>query len=435
MQTNIAKKSIINIITLGCSKNVVDSEWIGTQLTTSVQKVQYDHTKKSDIVIINTCGFIEDAKTESINTILEYAQQKQQGKIKQLFVTGCLVSRYKTELQKNIPEVDDWYTNIEMGLLLKELNPDFKKELFKKRLLSTPKHYAYVKISEGCNRTCTFCAIPLIRGKHISRQMEEILEEIEKLAQQGVKEIMLIAQELTYYGLDIFKKRMLANLLENIAAIQNIKRIRLHYAYPNNFPFEILEVMNKYDTICKYLDMPIQHVSNHLLQAMKRQTTKEEIEQTLTKIKAIIPDICLRTTLIVGFPGETQDDVNELQYFLEKYQFDRVGIFTYSPEEGTAAFEKGDTISQQEKQKRKEQLMLAQQQISYEKNKTKIGKTINAIIDKKEVGIYIGRSEQDSPEVDNEIIIRSTKNLKIGDILPIKITKAYDYDLEGEVAE
>ncbi|MGL6022897.1 MAG: radical SAM protein, partial [Chitinophagaceae bacterium] len=270
MQTNISKKLIINVITLGCSKNIVDSERMGTQLKTVNLQVQYDNIKKSDIVIINTCGFIEDSKVESIKTILEYAEQKKQQKIKQLFVAGCLVSRYKNELKQDIPEVDGWYTNIEMELLIKELNPDYRKELFQNRLLSTPSHYAYVKISEGCNRTCAFCAIPLIRGKHISRNVENIVQEISQLVNQGVKEIILIAQELTYYGLDIYKKRMLSILLEKVANIQGIKRIRLHYAYPNNFPFEILEVMNKYESICNYLDMPIQHISNHLLEGMKR---------------------------------------------------------------------------------------------------------------------------------------------------------------------
>ncbi|MGL4347548.1 MAG: 30S ribosomal protein S12 methylthiotransferase RimO [Chitinophagaceae bacterium] len=431
MQTNISKKLIINVITLGCSKNIVDSERMGTQLKTVNQQVQYDNIKKSDIVIINTCGFIEDSKVESIKTILEYAEQKKQQKIKQLFVAGCLVSRYKNELKQDIPEVDGWYTNIEMELLIKELNPDYRKELFQNRLLSTPSHYAYVKISEGCNRTCAFCAIPLIRGKHISRNVENIVQEISQLVNQGVKEIILIAQELTYYGLDIYKKRMLSILLEKVANIQGIKRIRLHYAYPNNFPFEILEVMNKYESICNYLDMPIQHISNHLLEGMKRQTTKEEIEHTIQKIRAIIPNICLRTTLIVGFPGETQEDVDELQKFLEKYRFDRVGIFTYSHEEGTSAFQEKDTLSTQEKQQRKEQLMLAQQQISYEKNKAKIGMIISVMIDRKEAGVYLGRSEFDSPEVDNEIIIRTKNKLKIGEILPVKIIQAYDYDLEG----
>ena len=426
----------VNIITLGCSKNLVDSEVISGQLASSNIDVVHENKKKDHgIVIINTCGFIDKAKEESINTILEQVQLKKNGRIKKVYVTGCLSERYRNELEKEIPEVDAWFGTLELPLLLNKLNADYKKELIGERLLSTPEHYAYVKISEGCNRTCAFCAIPLMRGKHISKPMEELVKEVENLVQKGVKEIMLIAQELTYYGLDIYKKRALPELLNKLADIEGLEWIRLHYAYPTKFPLEILPVIRKRKNICKYLDIPLQHASNKMLESMKRNITREEMIDLIKKIREEIPGICLRTTFIAGFPGETKKDVEELKNFIEEMQFDRVGIFQYSHEENTTAFELDDNVSPKEKQKRAEEIMEIQQEISLLKNMEKIGKVFKVIVDKKEAGRYLGRTEFDSAEVDNEVIIHSNKKLTIGSFVNVKITKAYDYDLEGEVVE
>ncbi len=386
MKTKL-KKDKVNIITLGCSKNMVDSEVLSGQLAAADINVLHE-SKKLDhnIVVVNTCGFIDKAKEESINTILEQVELKKRGKLDKVYVTGCLSERYKQNLEDEIPEVDAFFGTMELPFLLKKFDVDYKAELLGERLLSTPNHYAYLKISEGCNRTCSFCAIPLMRGKHISRSIESLVEEAKKLVSRGVKEIMLIAQELTYYGLDIYKKRELPKLLHALADIPGLEWIRLHYAYPSKFPMEIIDAMKESENICNYLDMPLQHASNKMLKAMKRQITREEMEDIIGEIKYKIPGICLRTTLIAGFPGETQDDVEELKTFLKKIEFDRVGIFTYSHEENTSAYDLIDNISGEEKESRAQEIMEVQQEISFKKNEEKIGKTFKVIIDKKEAG-------------------------------------------------
>ena len=433
MRTKL-KKDKVNIITLGCSKNMVDSEVLSGQLAASDVDVLHE-SKKLDhnIVVINTCGFIDKAKEESINTILEQVELKKRGKLDKVYVTGCLSERYKQNLEDEIPEVDAFFGTMELPFLLKKFDVDYKAELVGERLLSTPNHYAYLKISEGCNRTCSFCAIPLMRGKHISRSIESLVDEAKKLVQRGVKEIMLIAQELTYYGLDIYKKRELPKLLHALADIPGLEWIRLHYAYPSKFPMEIIDAMKERENICNYLDMPLQHASNKMLKAMKRQITREEMEDIIGEIKYKIPGICLRTTLIAGFPGETQDDVEELKTFLQKIEFDRVGIFTYSHEENTSAYELEDNIDEEVKEQRAQEIMEVQQEISFKKNEEKIGKIFKVIIDKKEAGRYLGRTEFDSVEVDNEVIVHSTTKLSPGDFVNVKITNAFDYDLEGEL--
>jgi ribosomal protein S12 methylthiotransferase len=428
------KKDKVNIITLGCSKNMVDSEVLSGQLAAADFDVQHE-SKKLDhnIVVVNTCGFIDLAKEESINTILEQVELKKRGKLDKVYVTGCLSERYKQNLEEEIPEVDAFFGTMELPFLLRKFDVDYKAELVGERVLSTPNHYAYLKISEGCNRTCSFCAIPLMRGKHVSRPIESLVQEAKLLVSRGVKEIMLIAQELTYYGLDIYKKRELPKLLGLLSDIPGLEWIRLHYAYPSKFPMEIIDAMKERENICNYLDMPLQHASNRMLKAMKRQITREEMEDIIGEIKYKIPEICLRTTLIAGFPGETQDDVEELKLFLKKMEFDRVGIFTYSHEENTSAFNLENNVNEEEKERRAQEIMDVQQEISYQKNEAKIGKTFKVIIDKKEAGKYLGRTEFDSVEVDNEVIINSEKKLNPGDFVNVKITKAYDYDLEGEV--
>lgn len=434
MKTKSIKKDKVNIITLGCSKNMVDSEVLSGQLlandiTTVHENAKLDH----NIVIINTCGFIDKAKEESINTILDNVELKKKGRLDKVYVTGCLSERYKKNLETEIPEVDAFFGTMELPLILKKFEADYKGELIGERLLSTPQHYAYIKISEGCNRTCAFCAIPLMRGKHVSRSIESIVAEATQLVQRGVKEVMLIAQELTYYGLDIYKKRELPKLLHALADIKGLEWIRLHYAYPSKFPLEIIDVMKERENICNYLDMPLQHASNNMLNAMKRQISREEMEDLIGNIRAKLPGICLRTTLIAGFPGETRDDVEELKTFLQKMRFDRVGIFTYSHEEDTSAHNLVDNISAEEKEERAQEIMEVQQEISLEKNEEKVGKIFKVIIDKKEAGRYLGRTEFDSVEVDNEVIIQSDTTLKPGQFVNVKITKAYDYDVEGEV--
>lgn len=427
-------KDKVNIITLGCSKNMVDSEVLSGQLAAADFDVKHE-SKKLDhnIVVVNTCGFIDLAKQESINTILEQVELKKRGKIDKVYVTGCLSERYKQNLEEEIPEVDAYFGTMELPFLLRKFDVDYKAELIGERLLSTPNHYAYLKISEGCNRTCSFCAIPLMRGKHISRPVESLVEEAKLLVSRGIKEIMLIAQELTYYGLDIYKKRELPRLLHALADIPGLEWIRLHYAYPSKFPMELIDAMKERENICNYLDMPLQHASNRMLKAMKRQITREEMEDIIGEIKSKIPNICLRTTLIAGFPGETQDDVEELKGFLQKMEFDRVGIFTYSHEENTSAFDLENNISEEEKERRAQEIMDVQQEISFKKNEEKVGKTFKVIVDKKEAGKYLGRTEFDSVEVDNEVIINSQNKLNPGDFVHVKITKAFDYDLEGEV--
>jgi ribosomal protein S12 methylthiotransferase len=436
MKTKTLKKDKVNIITLGCSKNMVDSEVLSGQLLANEIDVVHENKKKDhNIVIVNTCGFIEKAKEESVNTILEQVSLKQKGKLDKVYVTGCLSQRYRDDLEKEIPEVDAWFGTMELPLILKKFEADYKTELIGERLLATPRHYAYLKISEGCNRTCAFCAIPLMRGGHLSKSIEEIVKEAEGLVKRGVKEIMLIAQELTYYGLDLYKKRMLGDLLKHLSDVRGLEWIRLHYAYPHKFPLEVLDVMRERENICNYLDMPLQHAANNMLKAMKRQITREEMEELLVSVREKVPGICLRTTLIAGFPGETPDDVEELKLFLQRQRFDRVGIFTYSHEEGTSAFDLKDNVSPDEKESRAQDIMEVQQEISYEKNSEKVNKVYKVIIDKKEAGRYLGRTEFDSVEVDNEVVVHSSKELAIGEFVNVKITKAYDYDLEGKAVE
>jgi ribosomal protein S12 methylthiotransferase len=436
MKTKTLKKDKVNIITLGCSKNMVDSEVLSGQLLANeIDVVHENKTRDHNIVIVNTCGFIEKAKEESINTILEQVSLKQKGKLDKVYVTGCLSHRYRDDLEKEIPEVDAWFGTMELPLILKKFEADYKTELIGERLLATPQHYAYLKISEGCNRTCSFCAIPLMRGGHVSKSIEEIVKEAEGLVKRGVKEIMLIAQELTYYGLDLYRKRMLAELLKHLSDVKGLEWIRLHYAYPHKFPLEVLDVMRERENICNYLDMPLQHAANNMLKAMKRQITREEMEELISSARERVPGICLRTTLIAGFPGETADDVEELKLFLQEQRFDRVGIFTYSHEEGTSAFDLLDNIPQDEKERRAQDIMEVQREISYEKNAEKVNKVCKVLIDKKEAGRYLGRTEFDSVEVDNEVVVHSNKELLIGEFLNVQITKAYDYDLEGIVVE
>ena len=430
------KHNKVNIITLGCSKNMVDSEVMSGQLAANDFDVVHENAKLDhNIVIVNTCGFIDKAKEESVNTILDQVELKRKGKLDKVYVTGCLSERYKNNLEDEIPEVDAFFGTMELPRLLSTLNADYKAELVGERLLSTPAHYAYMKISEGCNRTCSFCAIPLMRGEHRSKPMEELIKEAERLVSMGVKEIMLIAQELTYYGLDLYKKRMLPDLLRALAKVEGLVWIRLHYAYPSKFPLDIIDVMKEEPKICNYLDMPLQHASDKMLKAMKRQITQQEMKDLIGEIRSRIPGICLRTTLIAGFPGETKEDVEELKQFLEEMQFDRVGVFTYSHEEDTSAYALKDELSQEEKEARAQEIIAFQQDISFEKNQQKIGQHLRVLIDKKEAGRYIGRTEFDSVEVDNEVIVHSKKSLQPGDFVMVNITKAYDYDLEGDAVE
>lgn len=434
MKSKSIKKDKVNIITLGCSKNMVDSEVLSGQLQANAFDVVHENKKLDhNIVIINTCGFIDKAKEESVNTILDQVSLKKKGKLDKVYVTGCLSERYKQNLEEEIPEVDAYFGTMELPGLLAVLNADYKTELVGERLLSTPSHYAYMKISEGCNRTCSFCAIPLMRGEHRSKPIEELVMEAEKLVKMGVKELMLIAQELTYYGLDLYKKRMLPELLKKLAAVEGIEWIRLHYAYPSKFPMEIIDVMKEEPKVCNYLDIPLQHASDNMLKAMKRQITQQEMKDLIGEIRARIPDICLRTTLIAGFPGETREDVEEVKAFLAEMQFDRVGIFTYSHEEDTSAHALEDALSGEEKEERAQEIIAFQQDISLEKNQAKVGQILKVIIDKKEAGRYIGRTAFDSVEVDNEVIVHSSKKLNPGDFVNVNITKAYDYDLEGDV--
>ena len=434
MKTKTLRRDKVNIITLGCSKNLVDSEVLSGQLRANEIDVVHENTRRDhNIVVVNTCGFIDKAKEESVNTILDQVELKRRGKLDKVYVTGCLSERYRENLMLEIPEVDAWFGTLELPLILKQFEADYKTELVGERMLSTPRHYAYLKISEGCNRTCSFCAIPLMRGRHISRPMESLIDEAKRLVDGGVKEVMLIAQELTYYGLDIYKERSLPELMHKLADVKGLEWIRLHYAYPSKFPMEIIDAMKAHDNICNYLDMPLQHAANNMLKAMKWQITREEMEELIGEIRNRLPGICLRTTLIAGFPGETENDVEELKIFLQKMRFDRVGIFSYSHEENTSAYHLEDDIPAEVKEQRAQEIMEVQQEISLEKNEEKIGKVFKVLIDKKEAGRYLGRTEFDSVEVDNEVVINSIKKLPIGEFVNVKITKAYDYDLEGEV--
>ena len=434
MKSKSLKQNKVNIITLGCSKNLVDSEMLSGQLAANDIDVVHENKKLDhNIVVVNTCGFIDKAKEESVNTILDQVALKQKGKLDKVYVTGCLSERYRGDLAAEIPEVDAWFGTMELPLMLNQLNADYKAELLGERLLSTPQHYAYLKISEGCNRTCAFCAIPLMRGQHVSKTIEQLVEEAKGLVKKGVKEVMLIAQELTYYGLDIYKERALPQLLNALADVEGLEWIRLHYAYPSKFPLEVLDVMRERDNICKYIDIPLQHASNNMLKAMRRNITREEMTELIMEIRKRVPGIAIRTTLITGFPGETLEDVEELKEFLQLHKFDRVGIFTYSHEENTSAYDLVDDVPAEEKQRRAEEIMEVQQEISLAINQAKEGQTLKVIIDKKEAGRWLGRTQFDSVEVDNEVVINTTKRLKSGDMVMVKITKAYDYDLEGEL--
>ncbi|MFM2224073.1 MAG: hypothetical protein RJA07_275 [Bacteroidota bacterium] len=436
MKTKSLKKNKVNVITLGCSKNLVDSEVLMGQLQANNFDVKHESNKlkESEIVIINTCGFIDNAKQESINTIIEYSDLKTDGKIDQLIVTGCLSERYKDELINEFPEVDAFFGTMELPNLLKKLGADYKHELIGERYLTTSQHYAYLKISEGCNRTCSFCAIPLMRGKHVSRPIEELVKEAKHLAKIGVKELMLIAQELTYYGLDIYKERKLAELLNALSEVEGIEWIRLHYAYPTGFPTDILPVIRNNKKVCNYLDIPFQHAADNVLKRMKRGITNAETIELINTIRNVIPDITLRTTMLVGFPGETEEDFKKLCEFVEQTKFNRLGVFTYSHEENTGAYKLEDDVPQDVKEQRAATLMEIQQNISAELNKQKVGTIQKVLIDRKEGNYFIGRSEADSPEVDNEVLIDATNNYcRVGDFAKIKITKAEDFDLYGEV--
>jgi ribosomal protein S12 methylthiotransferase len=436
MRTKKLHRDKVQVITLGCSKNMVDSEVLMHQLHANEFEVVGDRTEEKDanIIIVNTCGFIDRAKAESINTILDYAKAKENGQIEKLYVTGCLSQRYKDNLEIEIPEVDAYFGTLELPALLEKLGADYKHELIGERILLTPEHYAYLKISEGCNRTCSFCAIPLMRGGHVSKTIEDIVKEAKNLAKNGVKEIMLIAQELTYYGLDIYKKRALSELLHKLQAVEGIEWIRLHYAYPSKFPLEILETMRDLPKVCKYLDMPLQHVNDRILTQMRRQISRSETQELIQAAREIVPNIALRTTFLVGFPSETKEEFQELVDFVQFNQFERVGVFQYSHEENTRAYDLVDNISAKTKEKRASILMAAQQEISYQLNQQKIGKTFKTLFDRKEGGYFVGRTEYDSPEVDNEILVKADRNFaRLGDFANVKINEATDYDLFGDI--
>ncbi len=433
MRTKSFKKNKVNVVTLGCSKNIFDSEVIMGQLRANKFDVVHESTDNdSGIVIINTCGFIDNAKQESIDTILEFAQAKKEGKIDKLIVTGCLSERYKPELSKEIPNVDDFFGTRDLPLLLKSLGADYKHELIGERLLTTPKHFAYLKISEGCDRPCSFCAIPLMRGIHLSTPIEDLVNQTKSLAAKGVKELILIAQDLTYYGLDIYKKRNLSELLKHLSDVKGIEWIRLHYAFPSGFPMDILDVMNERENICKYLDMPLQHISDNMLKSMRRGTTKNRTNELIKEIRSRVPNLTLRTTLIGGYPGETDDDFLEMKEWVEETKFDRLGIFTYSHEENTHAYKLIDNVSDEIKKERCAEIMSIQQTISSDINNSKIGKTFKVLIDRKEGAYFVGRTEADSPEVDNEVLIEASSNyVRIGDFANITITETEEFDLYG----
>lgn len=419
---------------MGCSKNLVDSEQLMRQLSDKYEVIHESEKEDADIIIINTCGFIADAKQESIDTILNFSEAKKTGKIKKVYVMGCLSQRYKKELTAEMPEVDAFYGVNDLSALLQTLEVDLKKQLLGERMLTTPAHYAYLKISEGCNRNCSFCAIPLIRGKNISKPIEDLIAEAEWLVKQGVKELILIAQDLTYYGMDLYKKRKLAELLEKLASIKGLEWIRLHYAYPAAFPMDVLHVMAKYDNICKYLDIPLQHINTDLLTSMKRNIDTAKTKGLVAKMRKLVPGISIRTTLIVGYPGETFAQFEELKRFVAESKFERLGVFTYSPEENTTAYKLKDNVSTKTKEKRLAEIMELQQLISAEINTAKIGKVYKTMIDRTEGDFWVGRTEFDSPEVDNEVLILKKANkLKIGNFYSVKITNAEDYDLLGEV--
>ncbi|MDG1023196.1 MAG: 30S ribosomal protein S12 methylthiotransferase RimO [Flavobacteriaceae bacterium] len=430
MRTKSTEKNKINVITLGCSKNVYDSEVLMGQLRANDQEVV--HQKEGNIVVINTCGFIDNAKEESVNTILEQIENKEAGKVDKVYVTGCLSERYKPDLQKEIPQVDEYFGTTDLPQLLKVLGADYKHELVGERILTTPKHFAYLKVSEGCDRPCSFCAIPLMRGKHRSTPIEEVVSQAQKLARDGVKELMLIAQDLTYYGLDLYKERKLADLLLALVAVEGIEWIRLHYAFPTGFPENVLQVMREQPKVCNYLDIPLQHIADPILKSMRRGTTKEKTTTLLKKFRAEVPGIILRTSLIVGYPGETEEDFETLKAWVKEMRFERLGCFTYSHEENTHAHQLEDNIPEAVKQERSNAIMEIQSQISWEHNQSCVGKTYRCLIDRKEGVHYVGRTFMDSPDVDNEVLVDATSHyLKQGAFVDLLITEATDYDLVG----
>lgn len=437
MKARPVKNKKVNLITLGCSKNQVDSEVLLTQLRgNGIDAVHESNEDDAQVVVINTCGFIDNAKQESIDTILRYTDAKAEGLVEKVYVTGCLSQRYKDDLEKEIPGVDGWFGTRDLNRLLKVFKADYKKELVGERILTNPGHYAYLKISEGCDRPCSFCAIPLMRGKHLSRPIEELVKEAQHLAAQGTRELLLIAQDSTYYGLDLYKKRNLAELMKHLSDVAGIEWIRLHYAFPSGFPTDVLEVMNERPNICKYLDIPLQHGSTKMLQLMRRGTTREKTEELLDQIRSTIKGIAIRTTFIVGHPGETEDDFQEMLSFVRRSRFERAGCFSYSHEENTHAFAMNDDVSAERKQERIDELMSLQESISHELNQQKIGKTFKVLVDRKEGDQYIGRTEHDSPEVDNEVIIQSPEAyLRLGDFTQVKIEDASEFDLMGVVSK
>ncbi|MEW7280845.1 30S ribosomal protein S12 methylthiotransferase RimO [Aquimarina sp. 2201CG1-2-11] len=432
MRTKTLKKNKINVVTLGCSKNVYDSEVLMGQLRANNKEVV--HEEEGNIVVINTCGFIANAKEESVNTILEYVHKKEEGEVDKVFVTGCLSERYKPDLEEEIPDVDQYFGTTELPGLLKALGADYKHELIGERLTTTPKNYAYLKIAEGCDRPCSFCAIPLMRGKHKSTPIEELVVEAEKLAADGVKELVLIAQDLTYYGLDLYKERKLADLLKELVKVEGIEWIRLHYAFPTGFPMEVLKVMKEEPKVCNYIDIPLQHIADPVLKSMRRGTTKAKTTKLLKEFREAVPEMAIRTTLIVGYPGETQEDFETLRDWVKEMRFERLGCFTYSHEENTHAFSLEDDVPEEVKMERANKIMEIQSQISWELNQQKIGQEFRIVVDRKEGNYFIGRTEFDSPDVDNEVLIDASKYyLKTGDFATVKIYEAEDFDLYGEV--
>ena len=437
MRTKSHKKNKINVVTLGCSKNIYDSEVLMGQLKANNMEVEHEsESQENDIVVINTCGFIDNAKEESVNTILDFVKRKEEGSVEKVFVTGCLSERYKPDLEKEIPNVDQYFGTTELPKLLKALGADYKHELIGDRLTTTPKHYAYLKIAEGCDRPCSFCAIPLMRGKHVSKKIEDLVVESEKLAKNGVKELILIAQDLTYYGLDIYKKRRLADLLMALKDVEGIEWIRLHYAFPTGFPKDVLDVIRDEEKVCNYIDIPLQHIADDVLKSMKRGTTFEKTNSLLRDFREKVPGMAIRTSLIVGYPGETEKDFEILKNWVRDTKFDRLGVFTYSHEENTSAFDLEDDVPAEVKAARAEEIMAIQQEVSMRLNGEKVGKEFKVLVDRKEGNFFIGRTEFDSPDVDNEVLIDASKHfVRQGDFVQVKVYEASDYDLYAEPVE
>lgn len=434
MKTKTLKKNKVNVVTLGCSKNIFDSEVLMSQLKANKFEVEHESARSdSEIVIINTCGFIDNAKQESIDTILNFVEAKKRGQVDKVYVTGCLSQRYGTELEQEIPDVDAFFGTRQLPNLLKTLNADYKKELIGERVLTTPSHFAYFKIAEGCDRPCSFCAIPLMRGKHLSTPIEVLVKNAQQLAKQGTKELILIAQDLTYYGLDLYKERKLAELLRQLSDVEGIEWIRLHYAFPTGFPMDVLDVMRERKNICNYIDIPLQHISDNMLKSMRRGTTMDKTNRLLDSFREKMPDMAIRTTLITGYPGETEEDFRQMADWVEKTRFDRLGVFTYSHEENTHAFKLNDDVPDTVKQQRADEIMDIQSNISFQMNQEKVGKTFKVLFDRAEGGYFVGRTEFDSPEVDNEVLVPVSDYVRIGDFADVKIQRAEHFDLFGEV--